>query len=156
MEFRELIDALAEKTGVREGIEIDAQNRCLMEFDDMGVVIQGIDEVGTLTLMSVLGEPPPERLEGLYRALLEANHLFRGTFGATLSVDPDNGSVFLCKCIPYAALDGDSFVKELENFVNAVESWRTVVTEFRASADAPTATEGSVEGLSDAGSFLRV
>ena len=32
---------------------------------------------------AVIGEPPPERLEGLYKTILSANHLFAGTGGAT-------------------------------------------------------------------------
>ena len=155
MTFRELIDSLAEKVGLKDGIELDEENRCLVEFDGMGVVIQGDDDLRMLSLLSPLGEPPPERLEVLYRALLEANHLFGGTFGATLSIDPSRGWVYLCKNLSYAALDGEGLAGELENFMNTVERWCAYVKNFRASADAAADAEGVVEpSLDDA--FLRV
>lgn len=42
-----------------------------------------------------LGEVPPESREALYKTLLEANDLFAGTLGATLSLNPANGRVRL-------------------------------------------------------------
>lgn len=156
MEFRELMAVLAEKTGVKDEIEIDDENRCLMEFDGMGVVIQGVDEAGVVNFLSALGEPPPEQLTGFYRALLEANHLFQGTFGATLSVAPGSGAVFLCKSIPYVALDGDKFMKDLSNFVNAVETWRTFVSDFRATDNESVEVSGGGESSNLGGLFMRV
>lgn len=156
MDFVELVNALAEKVGLAEGIEIDSDNRCLMEFDGMIVALQGLDEVGQVSFFSSVGEPPPERLERLYRSLLEANHLFRGTSGSTLSVDPETGEMFLCRAMPYAALDGDSFIEELEKFVNIVENWRKFVADYRASPPEETRTGDEVTDLSGDNSFLRV
>ena len=158
MYFKELIDALAEKANVMGGIELDDENRCFMEFDDMGVIIQGVDETSQVLLLSAIAEPPPERLEELYRELLVANHLLKETFGATLSIDPEDGWVYLCKVLPYAALDGDTFVAELGNYVNAVASWRTRIKDFRASAPSGNSKteEKSPDAMSAPDSFLRV
>lgn len=158
MYFKELIDALAEKANVVGGIELDDENRCFMEFDDMGVVIQGVDETSQVLLLSAIAEPPPERLEELYRSLLAANHLLKETSGATLSIDPEDGWVYLCKILPYAALDGDKFVAELGNYVNAVASWRTRIKDFRASdaTSGPKIKEETVDELQSHDPFLRV
>lgn len=158
MLFKELISDLAERAQVQGGIDIDDENRCFMEFDDMGVIIQGVDETSQVLLISAIGEPPPERLEGLYRELLAANHLFKETSGATLSVDPEDGWVYLCKILPYAAVDGDAFVAELGNYVNAVAGWRTRIKDFRASppADGPRPEEKTPDALPAPDSFLRV
>lgn len=156
--FRELMDELAEKANVVGGIELDGENRCFMEFDDLGVVIQGLDEVNLVSFLSAVGEPPPERLEELYRALLEANHLFRWTSGATLSLDPEDGWVYLCKFVPYEALDGERLAKELENFANAVAGWRTYIKDFRASDVRKNADEDDFPGspFASGDSFLRM
>lgn len=158
MRFRELIDELAEKAKVDGGIELDSENRCFMEFEEMGVVIQGLDEVNLVSFLSAVGEPPPERLEELYRALLEANHLFQGTSGATVSLDPEDGWVYLCKFVPYEVLDGERLSKELENFANAVAGWRTYIRDFRASDTGESADEDDFPGspFASGDSFLRV
>ncbi|MBR4251540.1 MAG: type III secretion system chaperone [Kiritimatiellae bacterium] len=41
------------------------------------------------------GRAPPEGREALYKTLLEANDLFAGTLGATLSLNPANGRIRL-------------------------------------------------------------
>ena len=134
MDFKELIETLGEKTGIGKGLELDEENRCLIEFDGMGVLMQGIDEAHAATFLAQVGEPPPDRQERLYRALLEANHAFGGTFGATLSLDPASGLVCLCKTLDTAAMDGERFCGELEAFLNALEDWRTVLADYRAAS----------------------
>ena len=156
MEFASLIAELGNRLHVRGDIEVDDENRCLMEFDGMGVVIQGDDELRTLSLLAPLCDPPPERLEELYRTLLEANHLFAGTFGATLSIDPGRGWVHLCKNLPYAALDAEVLASELENFMNAVERWSSEVKGFRAHEDSAEGGDRNAEEKPMDDAFLRV
>lgn len=147
MEFKELIADFAARVGVTESVEVDDENRCAFEIDGMGVIAQGLDEVGVVSLLAFIAPPPPERLERLYRRLLEANHLYRETFGATLSVDPESGLVCLVKHLPAATLDGEGFFREAGLFTNAIEHWKTVVENFRdgpedgergVAADAPS------------------
>ena len=132
MYFKELIDSLAAQLHITDGIEIDRENRCSLEFDGMCVVIQGVDEVQAVVFCSPLGEPPPDQLFEFYRALLVANFNFQGTLGATLSVNPENGKVFLCRSLSSAALDEATFITALENFINTVEVWCDFVANFRA------------------------
>ena len=152
MEFEELIKVLAAETGLGESLTIDAENRCLVAFDGMEVALQGVDTAGQVHFFASLGEPPPERLEALYRGMLEANHLFRGTAGATLSLDPETGVAYLCRALACAALDGETFLAELENFVNTVEAWRRLVSDYRDHGAAPAAADVPPGD----GEFLRV
>ena len=139
MEFKELIAEFAARVGVTESVVIDDENRCAFEIDGMGVIAQGLDEVGVVSLLAFIAPPPPERLERLYRRLLEANHLYRETFGATLSVDPRTGSVRLCRCVPYPALGGDRLEALVLGFITALADWRRRVRDFRPEE---TAVEG--------------
>ena len=84
MEFREFIQQLAERFGtqmpeiVDEAAAFDADG---MPFFLMRVANEGEDDY--LVVAADLGEPPPERLEKLYQALLDAGHNFAGAGGGS-------------------------------------------------------------------------
>lgn len=136
MDSHELIGALGAKLGLDLALEDGA---CALEADGFRVTIHDLPELEAIALVGDAGEPPPERLEGLYRAMLESNHLFRDTAGATLSVDPATGRVSLCRMVPCRLLDGDGFVAVAEQFVNTLEVWARIVREYRDVAAAATA-----------------
>jgi len=75
MTFKETIAALAQKLGVEIEVEGDACALTASAKDGTSVTVwmQGYDERGALLMGADLGAPPPERLERLYRAMLEGN-----------------------------------------------------------------------------------
>ncbi len=68
--FNELIRGLAERMGIAGEIEVDSEQRCLLEFDGMGVVIQGVGAAETVALLSPVGMPPPATPVQLYACRL--------------------------------------------------------------------------------------
>lgn len=161
MTYDELLKAFSEKLGGGVDLTPDESGAVVLDVDEMQVSIMGLEEVGQVVLTGVVGEPPPEdHLERLYKSILEANHNFVGTFGATLSIDPENGNVGLCKSIPLSLADGDSFFTDVEHFINVLETWRRLVEDFRAIADAPSDTPSgdtpSAGGLDGLGGFMQV
>lgn len=144
MMFRDLMSEFAARIGLAEPVEIDEDGFCSFDFGDATVAMQGMDELGTLSLSADVGVPPPERLEQLYGELLKANYGFAGTNGATLSVYPQTGSVHLCRCVPYSELDGDRMESCVLGFITALADWRKRVRDFRPD-DAPGGV--GVEGL---------
>lgn len=155
MTYDELLKAFGEKLGGGVKLTPDASGAVVLDVDEMQVTILGLEEVGQVVLSGVVGEPPPEeKMERLYRAILEANHNFSGTFGATLSINPEDGNVSLCRSLPLAVTDGDSFFAAAENFINTLETWRRLVSDFRAAADEPDKAEmPPVDGF---GGFMQV
>ena len=151
MIFKELMAAFGEKIGLTEPIEIDEDGFCSFDVGDATVAIQGIDEIETLALSADVGLPPPERLEQLYRELLQANDNFSGTNGATLSLDPRTGAVRLCRYASYSALDADRLSELVLGFITALADWRLRVRDFRADASAPADAPAS-----DLSGFLQV
>jgi len=136
MEVNELVKGLGEKL---DGLELafDENGLVALEIDTMPVTLMNLDEAGSLAFYGVVGLPPPEDdLSDLYHALLEANHSYAGTAGATLSINAETGDVELCKALPLVALDPDSLFAELERFVNTLEVWRKIVADYRAGAEA--------------------
>ena len=102
MTFKEAVAALAQKLGVEIAVEGDACALRASAKDGTAVTIwmQGSDERGTVLTGADLGAPPPERLERLYRAMLEGNDLFRDTGGATRSRcarSPCEGRTNVCR-----------------------------------------------------------
>ena len=154
MQYRELIKGLVEKAGIAGEVEIDDEERCLLEFDGFGVVIQGIDAANAISFVAPVAELPPEKPERLYRALLEANHVFQGTGGATLSVNPDGGFAYLCRQFDSRALDVDELASALDGFLDTLEAWRTFIVEYRSRpAEEETAEDDPLSALDDG--FIR-
>lgn len=135
MEFNDLLAALSEHLGGTLELK-PVDGTVVLAVDDMNLSI--IDTETSVSFVGVVGQPPPEdRLERLFKALLEANHLFVGTGGATFSVNAASGEIALCRTIPYSALTGESFCEALTHFVNTLESWIRLVSDFRAAKDLP-------------------
>jgi len=151
MEFNELLKDLGAKLGGTFELTPDESGTVMLEIDEMPVSILELNELGLVVLLGVVGElPPEEKIERLYRALLEANHHFAGTAGATLSVNPETNAVELCRPLVRAVLDGERLFNELERFVNTLEVWRKLVTEFRGTVEgAPKASAEAAVGTEE-------
>lgn len=143
MTFDELMAAAGRMLGV-ELVTYDGMTQ--LTIDDMEVFLSEIAALDSLALRGSLGEPPPQGLAPLYRAMLEANFCFAETAGATLSVNPENGELTLTRLVPLARLDAEGFLSILESFVNVLEAWRTLVADYR-----PDAADGAPSPLSDDG-----
>lgn len=151
MTFKETIAALAQKLGVEIEVEGDACALTAGAKDGTSVTIwmQGYDERGAMLTGADLGAPPPERLERLYRAMLEGNDLFRDTGGATLSIDPDTGRVRLQRFDTLDALEEIGPDKAFAAFADVAATWAKAIREFRDAPqeDASAGDAGNLSGF---------
>ena len=131
MTFEELISALGERIGVDLAAE---DGSCVINVDDMVVTLMNLPDSGRLAVYGEIGDPPPEGLEQLLSAMLEANHLFAGTAGATISRDHETGRFHLCRHEPLAILNADTLAAILQSFVNTLEIWRKAIASYRPVA----------------------
>lgn len=115
------------------------------------VIVQDESEIHRVLLSADLGEPPPEGAETLFRTMLEANHLFTGTAGATLSLDAASGRFRLQKAeLPdELANDVDG---HLLSFIETALNWRRAIEDYRP-AGAGAADAGGGEGAQPGGGF---
>ena len=152
MTFEELISGLGSKIGV----ELTSDDgSCVINVDDMVVTLMSLPDSDRLAVHGEIGDPPPEGLEQLLSAMLEANHLFAGTAGATISRDHETGRFHLCRHEPLAILDADSLAALVESFVNTLEILRKAIASYRPIAK--SAAEGADEGPQlGANGFFRV
>lgn len=149
MTFEELIPALGAKLDIELSV---LEGACALEVDGNAVILQ---EVGELLLFHAdLGTPPPQSLEKLYRALLEANYLYQGTGGATLAVNPQGGHIHLQKYEWLVRLDAEQAVEALERFVDTLIAWKHIIEDYRPEIIA-TPPE-NIEPSDFSGTFLQV
>lgn len=150
MDFEDLIKGL----GARLGIELSSNSdgTCVLSVDDMTVILQNIPEVFSTGFCGEIGEPPPQGQLALQTAMLEANHFFRGTGGATISRDSENGKYYLCRVFDSRVTDIDAFVDSLEKFVNTLEAWRQLLADYRPEEE-PVSGEPAGSSL---GGFMQV
>jgi hypothetical protein len=147
-----LFDALRHAAGLFP-VELDAQGACSLAFDQMAIQFQHDPAAHALTCFAVLGTVPPARQEEVMAAMLRANRFWRGTGGATLSLD-ENGpaSVLLSQRfderVPGAAAD---FVQAVERFVDHAHDWSTFLGAPSAGESpkpAPAPSQGGMDFFS--------
>lgn len=153
MEYRTLISQLAAQLGIAD-LTFDEENVVRLQADDMTLALMEIPEKNALLMWSEVATPPPEKLEQLYRLLLEASFMGRATQGATFSLD--KGAVYLHRIDPLVNLDATSLSEIVEDFLNLVEKWRSVIETFRADdSAAETEPEEDLSTNLDSNGFLR-
>lgn len=138
MNFKDFIGTLAKELGA--DIEID-NDVCAIslgsaEGDRIDIVLQGFDRRGVLLATADLGEAPPEGREALYKTLLEANDLFAGTLGATLSLNTANGRVRLQRFDDMDALRAAGVRAAFTVFADTAAVWKRFVADFRSGGNA--------------------
>ena len=157
MTFEELISGL----GSRIGVELTSDDgSCVINVDDMVVTFLNLPDCGKLAIHAEIGDPPPHGLEQLLSSMLEANHLFVGTAGATISRDRETGKFQLCRQESLAVLDEEAFAAMVESFVNTLGIWRKALADYRPSAaseakPAPAEEEGEAPSFGLTG-FIQV
>ena len=154
MDFSKFIQQFSERFGIEmpeivdEAAAFDADG---MPFFLMRVANEGESEY--LVVAADLGEPPPERLEKLYQALLDAGHNFAGAGGGVLARNPGDGHIWLQSREPFALMDVETAISKVKTLGDAAIEWRDIIKEYREGASIPesaTAGEASAEPLGDA------
>lgn len=120
-------------------MEIEANDDGIYSFnvDEHVFTIHDLDACDRIVLAGDLGVPPPENKERLYKTILEAQHLFKASAGATFSIDPETGNFTLCKSLMSAVLDDEGFFSEAESFLNTLHTWADIIRDYRAEASKP-------------------
>ena len=155
MEATEIIKAFCERIGIEYAP--DKNGACTFEADGLRVTIADLPEIDCVALVGDLGEPPPQRLERLYKMMLEGNHLLGATGGATLSLNSEMGRFALCQFLPYRATDVDSLYTVTDRFVSTLEAWNKLIGDFRDIQPlVDKAEEGQASGDLQMNGFVQV
>ena len=127
MDFGKFIKSLGNALGMR--LE-NAGGACGIDVDGVKVILHDADDL--VLLAAEIGPPPPEDgLETLFRTVLKANWLYRGTGGATLAINPEDGCIWLEKYNFLERLDGEKGVEMITRFADTARTWRGLVAYFK-------------------------
>lgn len=148
MAERDQVGLLLRELGQRLGLadlDLDEDGHAALAFDDVLVDFEfDAAQEGRLLLYAYLGEPQGGEPAALLRAMLEANFFWRGTGGATLSLERATGGAVLALPVAIAGLDYGTFERTLEGFVAAAETWMKRLAA--AAAEPAAATEVRAPG----------
>lgn len=152
MTFADVISALSKELGTE--IEIEENTSAVRTGADgqksVTILLQGFDERRALLMTADIGQPPPERLERLYREILEANDLFMDTGGATLSLIPTTGNIRLQRFDPSDVIAEAGTSKALILFANVAAAWAKLVSDYRdvpREDETKTSNDGNLLGV---------
>ncbi len=119
--FEDIMAETAEFLGL-DGLEPDEDGICEFISEEAHIVVMACPEdVELLMVTARIAEP--SRDESLLDAL-KANYRFARTQGATISMDPDDGSLVLSTLRPLESLDGVKMARLLEKFMTVLLSLR--------------------------------
>ena len=150
MEFTEIIRKFAERFGLETPEIVD--DAAAFDADGMPLFWMRVANEGEseyLVIAADLGEPPPERLERLYQALLDAGHAFAGAGGGVFARNPADGHIWLQMREAYAPIDVETAISKVKALGDAAVNWRDIIREFREGASIPGA-KAPDEALSEA------
>ena len=128
MTFAQILDIISSRLGTE--IE-DVGNAAGFEVDGVPVVLQLAGE-DILLVRAEVGEIPADRREAILAAAMEANYLYQGTGGATLSILPGDGRLHLQKYNWLERLDADKVFDMIERFAETAAAWARIARDFSA------------------------
>jgi hypothetical protein len=141
-----LLRHLAE-TAALPGLAFDDDGLAALAFaSGVNLTLKHLPEDDALIAFSVIGTLDVDRRDEMMPVLLRANRFWRGTGGATLSLDDDTPPrVIIAARWPVATLTPAHFVEAVEQLADTAADWREVL--------AATSSPGLVGGGANAGVF---
>jgi hypothetical protein len=120
--YQRLLASFGQSIGLPE-LAPDDEGYCALSFDDLVVHLQHEPEDGEIAAFARIGAVEEDRARDIYEMLLNANQLWAGTAGATLSVQPEDQTVFIADRKPLQVLDEEGFRDWVGNFVDITDYW---------------------------------
>ena len=121
--FKKLLKTLGENTG-HPDLTPHQEGICSLRFDDRLIIdLECSEEKETLLLSSLVGVLKPDQRKKFYSELLEANLLWGGTGGATLGIDPETLTVFLCHQERMREMSFSRFQELIRDFSDTALFW---------------------------------
>lgn len=127
MTFEDAINSLAAEFGTTLQIDDGAAVFTVHDDDDadgIAVVLRPVENRECAVISADLGALPSDGAADAMLKMLEANHLFTGTGGATLSVEGDRAK--LERCIPLQTLARGEAAPLLAQFLATARKWRPI------------------------------
>lgn len=128
IDMLEQVSPLLRSLGASLGVplQLDSAGACGMRIDDLlDVTLRYEPSPPALLAYSLVGDLPAGSVEGLLRVLLEANHVWDGSRGATWSLSGEG--VVLSRLFPLPGLETETLAAELAVFVEVALTGQQVL-----------------------------
>lgn len=142
---KQFLTELGTQLGLPE-LAFSEQNAVSLEAGGkVEIQIEWEAESRNLVFLAQVGHPPEDRREAVFRALLEENFLFSGTYGETLCVDPDRGRIMICLLLPLELWPVDQIQGRFVRFLEVALHWIDRLNERFPDDDDDGGGEGGDE-----------
>lgn len=130
-----LLSKFGERVGIAD-LALDDDNYCMLRLDDALSLSIEFSPVGEQVIFTTrVGTLPGEQRNALLQAIAEANFHWAGTGGGTLSLNPQDDSVYLQFREASTQMDQQRFENLLQALVHNTERWAA-----RLAGPAPAAS----------------
>lgn len=133
MDLKEIADGLAAKFGI-DGLAVE-DGEVALQIDDLPILLAESNG-SAIVITGFVGEPPADGGEAFANMMLEGTTSLMDTKPAALARNPETGVYMLMQRVAQAGLSLDAFSETLGDFVNLLETWRTMLEDFRPAAAA--------------------
>ena len=143
IDVKTLIKNFCERLGIQS--EANAEGVYAFEADTFEFAVHDLSKQRRVALVGDLGMIPQKRPEGLFRLMLEAQHCFQETEGAVFSIDRERDRLTLNRMLSCAELDEETFFGEVERFVNQLEIWTRIISDYNGQIERDKDQPGNAE-----------
>lgn len=155
MEFKELMDALAQDAGMTEPVAYEDDSSCHLDINDRDFGFLFVAEAERLVVWTAICERPPESGMALLVQLLRANFMNPTLPDGALSLSEDN-VIFAHCALKMPVFDKAEFYALLKRFVTACGEWHAMI-ELAGQANASEkAVRPDAPSPAEDGMFFRV
>lgn len=130
----EIIGLFAEEVGLGE-VRPNAAGAYHFDIDGMTVAFRETADASGLLVYGEVGALPPEGDELFCRVMLQSMFAEGELSGAAFSIHPETDRVFLQRLMPLEGLDLPRFKALLEAFVNELEKWRGILSDYSPATE---------------------
>jgi hypothetical protein len=142
--YTELLQNVATLLGLPQAAFVATQELVIDNLKiafDFQPLDPNLPTVGDVIFFSVLGRPTPEREGERHRLLLQGNHLWAGTGGATLGIQQEGGAVVIAMRLPLEGLNAEYLLQVLDSYADTARFWAAAIAgQVTATPGASTLT----------------
>ena len=143
-----LLEGFGTQVGLPQ-LALDAANCCTLQFDDVVVNIEYINDTEEMFFYSRVGGIPANTEDKLraYARLLDANCFYRRTHGGVLGIDEGQDAIVYTNKVGIGGLDANAFGDYMEAFVNRAEEFATELRDESGGDGGGDAPDPSMMGM---------
>ncbi len=149
--YRSLLEALRVHCNLPEFPNPLPSEQLVLELKNgSSISIDFNEESSMVVLFAEIATYSPEDELAVLSKIAEANFLWAATSGSTLSARPEIQTIYLAQQFAVNLLEGAAFIKLVEEFVQVVQQWKTIVEKTFSSNSSSSEQEETKNIVQDA------